>query len=45
MASSTRDVLLAEGMVLDAEEARKLIAVDLTAVDIVDFLHFYGTEA
>ena len=35
LAPSTRDVLLAEGIVLDAEEARKLSAVDLRAADIV----------
>lgn len=35
LASSTRDILLAEGIVLDAEEARKLSAVDLRAADIV----------
>ena len=35
LASSTRDVLLAEGITLDADEARKLSAVDLRAVDIV----------
>lgn len=45
LASSTRDVLLAEGIVLDAEEARKLSAVDLRAVDMVDFLHFYRIDA
>ena len=35
LASSTRDVLLAEGIVLDAEEVQKLSAVDLRAADIV----------
>ena len=35
LASSTRDVLLAEGIVLDADEVRKLSEVDLRAVDIV----------
>lgn len=35
LASSTREILLAEGIVLDAEEARKLSAVDLRAADIV----------
>lgn len=35
LASSTRDILLSEGIVLDAEEARKLSAVDLRAADIV----------
>ena len=45
LASSRRDVLLAERIVLDAEEARKLSTVDLRAVDIVDFLHFCRIEA
>jgi protein-tyrosine-phosphatase len=39
LASSTRDTLLADGIVLDAEQARKLSATDLRTADIVVFFN------
>ncbi len=39
LATSTRDVLLTEGVVLDAKEVRKLSSADLNAADIVVFFN------